>query len=996
MKYRSYIQKVTFAGILALGIFAIDLSLPLGVAAGVLYVVLVMLGFWAERERDVVLLAIAGSVLNLLGYLVSEPAGVHWMVLSNRVLAFLVIWASAALVTIQMRNRRELAAASNELEQRIRERTAELDEREQRFQTLAANVDGGLLYLDTNYRYQFVNNTYANWFGLKPSDFIGRSPAEVLGAAIAEGTRGHLEAALSGEKVTYEAERGNNIDERRDVQVTNVPDIAEDGSVLGVFVLVTDVSVLKQRERALLDSQRSLAEAQRVGRIGHWRVVIGTGEIQWSDELYRIFGVDPESFTPTPESLVGLTHPDDMEQMNRLRQDTPNDESAYHLEYRIIRPDGAVRVISGEGHPEFDADGEFVSVFGIAQDVTEAKQVEISLAERNRLLQSTIENWPGSVSLRGRDGRYVFVSQHVADILGVAVEDLIGKTLSEAVGEVESTGIDDLVSQVLSNGEPILNLEREAARAPGRWFLTNIQPLLDSDGKVEFVLSTSMEVTARRQSEDALRASEERFRDFANAASDWFWEMGPDLTFTFHSERYYELTGFQPEDKIGTTRTQYVDPGALVEEEGKWNEHFATLKAGKPFRNFEFAFQVRDGSTRHARISGTPIFDAEGTFAGYRGTGSDITQQKLAEQSSLQLVAALDTLPLAIHLWDQNGRLIVTNETQREWFPEHGDTMKPGAHISEHIRYNVEHGLVDVAPGEEEAYIAQRVNNFLNPPPNMFEQQLVAGRWLQVTNKRLPNGIIVGIRLDITETKLREEQLIQAQKMEAVGQLTGGIAHDFNNLLAITLGNLELLLEAAEPRSRISDLATSALDATRRGADLTQRLLAFSRRQPLQPDPFDANQLVEGMHDLLVRTLGEDIAIELYLTRDPWLCMADPGQLESTILNLCINARDAMPRGGRLIIRTANTTVSEDEATDREDLTPGEYVSLAITDTGKGMSPEVVAQAFDPFFTTKEVGKGSGLGLSMIYGFVKQSGGHVRMESRPGVGTTVSIFLPRS
>ena len=493
-----------------------------------------------------------------------------------------------------------------------------------------------------------------------------------------------------------------------------------------------------------------------------------------------------------------------------------------------------------------------------------------------------------------------------------------------------------------------------------------------------------------------LSESESRFRDFANAASDWFWEMGPDLKFTYFSDRHYEITGFRPEDKIGTMRTKNVDPREFAADEAKWAAHFADLDARRPFKNFEYAFTVDDGSIRHTRISGVPVFDASGEFAGYRGTGSDITEQKRAEENSDQLIAAFDSLPIAIHLWGPDGRLIVTNRTQHEWFPEQEAAMQPGAKLEDYIRLNVKAEMVDAPPDDFEAYVAERLENFKNPTTTVSERQHIGGRWLQVINKRLPNGSIVGIRLDVTDSRQSEELLHQAQKMQAVGQLTGGVAHDFNNLLAIIMGNLELLLEQTERGSKIFTFGENALNATRRGADLTHRLLAFSRKQSLAPVSVDIDQLVRGIQHLLIRTLGENMEIELVSGTGLWRCHADPRQLENVILNLSINARDAMPQGGHLTIETANVNLDEAYAATQEDVTPGQYVQLAISDTGSGMPPEVMAQAFDPFFTTKEAGKGSGLGLSMIYGFVKQSGGHARIYSEVGKGTTVKIYLPRS
>lgn len=251
----------------------------------------------------------------------------------------------------------------------------------------------------------------------------------------------------------------------------------------------------------------------------------------------------------------------------------------------------------------------------------------------------------------------------------------------------------------------------------------------------------------------------------------------------------------------------------------------------------------------------------------------------------------------------------------------------------------------------------------------------------------------VGSITDITTHKELEEQLLQAQKMEAVGQLTGGVAHDFNNLLAVIQGNAEFL---ADQLGTDDAMAQAILRASTRGAELTQRLLAFSRRQPLRPKVIDLTQLVEDMRDLLIRTLGAPIEVKILSSADLSPTLADPGQVENVLLNLAINARDAMPDSGALTIECTNARIDDEYVADNPEAMAGDYVVLAVSDTGTGMSKEVIEHAFEPFFTTKDVGQGSGLGLSMIYGFAKQSGGHVAIYSEVGRGTTVKLYLPRA
>jgi signal transduction histidine kinase/CheY-like chemotaxis protein len=252
------------------------------------------------------------------------------------------------------------------------------------------------------------------------------------------------------------------------------------------------------------------------------------------------------------------------------------------------------------------------------------------------------------------------------------------------------------------------------------------------------------------------------------------------------------------------------------------------------------------------------------------------------------------------------------------------------------------------------------------------------------------------IRDEIRQKERVERQLQQSQKLEAIGQLTGGIAHDFNNMLAVVIGSLNLLKRRAERGEKdFLKFADSALDGAERAALLTHRLLAFSRQQPLAPQPVDCNKFVAGMSDLLRRTLGETIRVETVLAGGLWRTFVDPSQLESSILNLAVNGRDAMPDGGRLTIETANASLDDAYAAQNVGAQAGQYALLCVTDTGSGMPPEVAARAFDPFFTTKPVGEGTGLGLSQVFGFVKQSGGHIKIYTEQGQGTTIKIYLPR-
>nr|WP_256731292.1 CHASE3 domain-containing protein [Sphingomonas sp. dw_22] len=272
--------------------------------------------------------------------------------------------------------------------------------------------------------------------------------------------------------------------------------------------------------------------------------------------------------------------------------------------------------------------------------------------------------------------------------------------------------------------------------------------------------------------------------------------------------------------------------------------------------------------------------------------------------------------------------------------------------------------------------------------------------YLVATAARRHAGEILDQNKALLQEKENREQaeamLRQAQKMEALGQLTGGVAHDFNNMLAIIVGNMDMMLRRlSEDETRLRSLAEAALTGANRAAALTRRLLAFSRLQPLDPKSVDVNKCVSGMSEMLRRSLGEHIAVETVLSGGLWRAFVDAPQLESAILNLAVNARDAMGERGRLTIETSNASLDASYAEQHVEVDPGQYVLIALTDTGSGMSPEVMSKAFEPFFTTKKVGEGTGLGLSQVHGFLKQSRGHIKIYSEVGVGTTVKLYLPR-
>ncbi len=522
----------------------------------------------------------------------------------------------------------------------------------------------------------------------------------------------------------------------------------------------------------------------------------------------------------------------------------------------------------------------------------------------------------------------------------------------------------------------------------------------------------------RQRVEAALAVSEERYRTIFNSIDEGFCIIefldGPHgpLSDYIHIEANPAYAFHAGIPNVVGQKVREMVPA----EAGGWVELYGgVLRTGNSIR-FEREL-VATG--RHLELAAFRIEPADRRQVAV--LFQDITARKRAEQALRDLNETLEARVKAalaerkvladivegtnafVQVADQNFRwLAINGASAREFERIFGVMPKVGESMLEVLRHHPDHQAAVRAiweralAGEEFVEVAEfgdaerdrrSYEMRFNALRDEEGRQIGAYQFVYDVTERLRE-----------QKRLREteEALRQAQKMEAVGQLTGGIAHDFNNLLNGITGSLELL-QTRVSQGRFTEIdryIAAAQGAARRAASLTHRLLAFSRRQTLDPKPTDVNRLVIGMEDLIRRTVGPQISLEVVTAGGLWTALIDPPQLESALLNLCINARDAMPDGGRITIETANKWLDDRGAKDR-DLPPGQYLSLCVTDTGTGMTPDVIARVFDPFFTTKPIGQGTGLGLSMIYGFVRQSGGQVRIYSELGKGTTMCLYLPR-
>ncbi len=489
----------------------------------------------------------------------------------------------------------------------------------------------------------------------------------------------------------------------------------------------------------------------------------------------------------------------------------------------------------------------------------------------------------------------------------------------------------------------------------------------------------------KKQTEAELHTSERRLQDFADASVDWFWETNAAHEYTYLSDGFERATGFPPERLYGVDRHRLLGAAATTPADF---EMLRKLQAHLAVRDHIHQFPIEGREAMWIRTSSLPIHDNQGNFIGYRGSTANITAEVEA-RAQLQSVAdryldAIDSMSDGVALWDEDDRLVICNRRFKELSAEDIGILQPDMKFEDFLRKCAEGASFHEEGALLETAIQERLHAHQNPPSETEIRRI--SRALSIRERRTPDGGTITIAVDMS----------QQRQFEAVGQLTGGIAHDFNNLLAVISGNLELLDQRAKNNPDLTRFIERGLAAAERGAQLTNRLLAFSRQQPLAAKSVTMDRLIDGMQDLVQRTLGETIRIKTTTAADPWPCLVDVSQMENAILNLAINARDAMPDGGDLTIETDNLDLTDGSAAQRLNLKPGCYVTLSVRDTGTGMEAAVIERAFDPFFTTKDGDKGSGLGLSMVYGFVRQSGGQTRIDSIVGEGTTVTIFLLRN
>ena len=632
-------------------------------------------------------------------------------------------------------------------------------------------------------------------------------------------------------------------------------------------------------------------------------------------------------------------------------------------------------------------------LLAVSVDITELEEKADALRRSEEKYRMLVEN-----SLQGlaiiQDSRFVFCNNTFAVMLGYSMEELISLSPGEIrtmVHPDDQAVLRKRYRDQLAGKSISPRFEYRAIKKDGTSIWLEVHTsVMEYNGKPA-IQSVCMDITERKKAENALRESEERFRLIAETIDEIFWIYDTEeKVLTYLSPAFDRIWGY-PRERLLNNKEPFMDPI----HPDDWDRVAAgaqLLETGKPM-NYAYRIVRSDGSIRSLWHRGFPVRDENGKVKRYVGVGQDITEWRRAEEalkeSKEYLNQIINCISDPIFVKDREHRIVLINDATCDFIGMPREELIGTSEMPEIVAKHFWEQEEEVFNTNEESISEDTF------PDGKGNTRTIMTKKSLLTDKS-GNKQIVGVLRDITEYKRLEAQFLQSQKMEAIGVLAGGVAHDFNNLLNVINGYTELILEDLDSESPLSKDVAQIRDAGKRAATLTSQLLAFGRKQIMQPEILDLNQVIANMSSMLCRMIGEDIEIVTNTHPDPLMVNADLGKIQQVVMNLVVNARDAMPEGGKLTIETSNVDFKENYINRHPVAKPGPYVMLAISDNGIGMDSVTQARIFEPFFTTKAKGKGTGLGLSTVYGIVKQSDGFVWVYSEPGKGTTVKIYFPRA
>ncbi len=801
----------------------------------------------------------------------------------------------------------------------------------------------------------------------------------------------------------------------------------ESGRAKGFRALVRDVTERKKAEDALRDSEQKYRHILENMEEAYLEADLKGNFLFFNDSFCRTLGYTREELQNANYRLIDPPGQENhlFEMFNEIYR---TGQTKTFLNHAVRAKNGSLVYLEMSVSVMRSPAGDPIGFNGISRDVTARLRTERAIQESEKHLRMITDNIHDIIWTMDFNLRWTYLSPSVLRMTGFSPEAVMQMPLKAILPpdtyRMVEQGLADALSEETTGPVPgeqrqtVFELPMMHKNGTRIWFEISTSFNRDEHGKPFEIVGVTRDITARKKAEEALAVSERRYRLMAENVNDIIWIMNPDMNFTYISPSCLEATGYTPEETKTTPLTELLTPESFTRATQRLADELMLERSGRPFDpqraiTLEVEAIHKNGSILFLEITGTFNRNDKGEITEILILGRDFTERKKMEE--------------ALRESEKRYRMIIENMHEVIWTSNldmQSTYISPSCYrLTGYTPAEIMSSPLDqIMTPETLASTAQAVAEELAHESSVLpadpyrsrtvEQEIYCKNgqtvWIEVTGTFIRNeqgkasGMLMAGR-DITARKKAEEakekleqQLIQAQKMETVGRLAGGVAHDFNNMLSVILGYVDLAkLRLARQHPVLKDIAEIE-KAANRSRDITMQLLAFSRKQIIEPRIINLNDLVVHSQKALIRLIGEDIELKVVAGEDLWDIKFDPSQIEQILINLAVNARDAMQGGGKLTIETENQSLDSDYCELHAGFAPGHYVRLSFSDNGIGMDKETLQHIFEPFFTTKEAGRGTGLGLSTVYGIVQQNNGLINVYSEPGRGTTFSIYLPRT
>ncbi|MDM9384227.1 PAS domain S-box protein [Chlorogloeopsis sp. ULAP01] len=918
--------------------------------------------------------------------------------------------------------------------QNVLERTrlsGQLEESEARFQATFNQAAVGIAHVGQNGQWLLVNQKFCDIVGYSPEELNRLTLEDITYPDDINADLEYVRQILANEIQTYSVEKRYIRKDKAYIWINLTVSLVRkpSGELKNFIFVIQDISERKQLEEALHHTNEELeqrvakrttelvqansrlqqeikerkqaeehlcqSEEQRrlvldLTNTGFWNWNLTTGEIFWNDNHYHLLGLVPNQVEVNYQMWRDRVHPDDIERVEQAIHYALDTQTEYEAEYRVVHPDGSHHWLMARGRGLYNESNQAVRMIGMLFDISDRKQSEEALKQSEARYRTLAEAIPQMIWVADADGFSYDFNEQFQTYLGMTIEEIRGHGWLSAVHPAHVQSVMTLWQEALQNSTPY-NVEYRLRRADGvyRWHLVRALPMRDSENQVVAWIGSCTDVNDLKQAEDELKKMSAALSNAVEGIS----QLDVQGRYMMVNQAYANAVGYQPEEMIGMAWQQTVHPEDI---EMVMSAYQQILSAGKV--EVEARGIRKDSSIFYKQLTMIPTLNKHKQFVGHYCFMKDISERqaalrerKQAEQKIREQAALLDITTDAIFVRDLSYRILYWNSGAERLY---------GWLAAEVIGRNCcEFLYKQISPQTEEAFrtvVEQgEWQGELNQLAKSGQEIIAQTRWTLMRDEAGKPKSILSVDTDITEKKQLQAQFYRAQRLESLGTLASGIAHDLNNILTPIIAVAQLLpLKVPNLDGQNRQLLKILEDNSKRGADLVKQITAFARGAEGRRIPLQPRHLLKEIEQVVKSTFPKSIEICIHIpTSNLWTILADPTQIHQVLMNLCVNARDAMANGGTLSLSAKNFHVDENYARMNLEAKAGNYVLVTVSDTGCGIPPDLLERIFEPFFTTKEPGKGTGLGLSTVIGIIKNHGGFVSVYSEVGKGSQFKLFL---